>query len=405
MRAIITALSCALLFSAATLTFADYSNTGAETRLGMSLSRLYFLDDFWSIERLRPRVPAIGYSTAIQVLSPVLDRDSSSAYRWTDLAEAFTGAGDHVRAGYCYRRAGELAPHDPQILLAVGDFYFNQGDYRAAVGRFSAVLKLMEAPSGDPLTQNVFVYYERMGIRRQNLMDEAIPDAANARAWLRYLMAQASPAAAGDAWAWLRAHDFEDEPLTIDYTDYLYRKGKFDAAQEAWLSHFAGRRDGYSRLSPVFNGGFEYAFTRAVPDWRFDSIDGVQVRRDHALRFSGEYSLRIDFSGNDNPDFHHVRETVFVEPGAWRFEAHVRTEGITSDRGVGFRIAPLEGKPFAETETLTGTNDWKRLNATVEVPGGTRLLQIEVVRPRSIRIDNQLTGTAWIDDVKLTRIP
>jgi hypothetical protein len=245
-----------------------------------------------------------------------------------------------------------------------------------------------------------------MGVRKNGLLEQAIPDAASARDYLRYLMQEGDTAAVREVWQWMRGKTFDDEPLTIDYVDFLFRKKQFDAAEDAWLQHFAARKDGYSRLSPVFNGGFEYELTRGIPDWHFDGSDGVKVRRDHASRFEGEFSLRVDFSGNDNPDFHEVHQTVFVQPGTYRFEAHARTANITSDQGIGFRIFSVQdGKPLAETEALTGTNDWKRLDTTLEVPRGTSLVSVQLARRRSLRIDNQLTGTAWVDAVKLIRVP
>ena len=336
------------------------------------------------------------------MLGPVLDRDASSAWRWTDLGEVLSGAA----AQYCYRQAGDLAPYDPQILYAIGDFDATHGNQRAALARFAAILGLRNVQGGDNAAHNVFVYYERTGIRKNGRLDEAIPDGPSARAYLRYLMRESAPGDLTGLWQWMRDKSFIDQPLTVEYVDFLFRRKRYDAAQVAWLRGFAGRGDGYSRISPVFNGGFEYELTGGVPDWRLDGLEGVRMRRDHGSRFDGEFSLRIDFSGNDNPDFHHAAQTVFVQPGTWRFEAHARTANITSDQGIRFRIvSPRDGRVLAETEALTGSNDWRRLETTFQIPRGTSLVDVQLARRRSLRIDNQLTGTAWIDAVKLTLVP
>jgi hypothetical protein len=382
---------------------ADYSQPPAQTPRAIRLSSLYLQDDFWPIEQMRPQINRIGYSLSARVLGAVLNRDASSAYRWTDVGEVLTGNGDLQRAEYCYRKAAELAPFDPQILLAAGNFYTTQGKTQAAVALFAGVLKLSN--SGDILTHNVFVYYERLGVRNKGMLEQAIPDASNARAYLRYLIQSAPESSARGVWQWIRKKEYDDDPVTIEYVNFLVEKKQLDSAEDAWLEHFGGRQDGYSRTSPVFNGGFEEEFTGGLPDWHVDGIAGVKVKRDHASRFDGQYSLRVDFTGNDNPDFHHVQQTVFVEPGKYRFEAHARTSEITSEQGVGFRVVSLpEGKTLASTDALTGTNDWKRLDATFEIPRGDRMVAVQFTRRRSIRIDNQLTGTAWIDAVKLTRL-
>ncbi len=402
MRIAVLLFSCSLVVSSAALTLADYSQPTAESPLGIKLSHFYLQDDFSSIENMRPRIGAIGYFAASKVLGAVLNRDASSAYRWTDMAEVLAGEGDRQGAEYCYRRAGALAPHDPQILMAVGNFYVVEGNRQAAVDQFAAVLN--GADHGDVLTNNVFVYYERLGIRENGLLDQAIPDAITARDYMRYLIREVGTDPE-DLWQWTQGKKYSDELLAIDYTNFLLKRRHVDAAEDVWTAGFAGRKDGYSRLSPVFNGGFEYELTGGVPDWRFNGPDNVKVKRDHASRFDGEFALRVDFTGNDNPDFHHIEQTVFVEPGTYRFGAHVRTKDITSDQGVGFRlVSAVNNKTLAETETLTGTNDWKRLSATLEVPRESRLVYVQLMRRRSLRIDNQLNGTAWIDDVRLTRV-
>ena len=56
------------------------------------------------------------------------------------------------------------------------------------------------------------------------------------------------------------------------------------------------------------------------------------------------------------------------------------------------------------TELIAGTTDWKRIEQIVRVPHDTRLLAVQVVRPRSLKFDSLIGGTAWIDDVSLARI-
>ena len=114
--------------------------------------------------------------------------------------------------------------------------------------------------------------------------------------------------------------------------------------------------------------------------------------------------MRIHFEGKENLDYNDVGQVAFVKPGHYRFEAYVRTDGITTDRGVGFHIYDRESSSHLDlrTEELTGTHDWKRLDRVVVVPRETRLLAIEVSRQPSMKFDNQIRGTVWIDSVKLS---
>jgi hypothetical protein len=396
-------LSGALLLGGAGLTVSDYSRISPERTASIRLGRLYLLDDFLAVEDARSKIGNIGLAGAAKVFNPALERNPASAYRWCDVGEALSDNGNEKLAAYCYRRAGELAPDDPNILLAIGDYYARTENPTLAVEPFSRILALTGAPDGDFLTGNVFSYYERIGIRENKLLGPAIPDGVNARAYVRYLMRETNPAAVREVWMWTQDKSYDDDRLTADSVNYLLLKQKIDWAEEGWMRRFSNRSDGYPRSTRLFNGGFERELTGAVLDWHFDGFDGVKVRRDSQTPFEGKYSLRIDFTGNDNPDFHHVTETAFVRPGRYHFEAHVRTSAITGSEGVRFRIQGVNPKMplLAETMAVSGTADWSRLESDFEVPPGTAMVEVEVTRRRSLRIDNQLTGTAWIDSVTL----
>jgi len=53
---------------------------------------------------------------------------------------------------------------------------------------------------------------------------------------------------------------------------------------------------------------------------------------------------------------------------------------------------------------FTGAKLWTDVDYDVVVPLQTRLLQVQVIRQRSLRFDNKLGGTAWIDDLGLQEI-
>ena len=52
-------------------------------------------------------------------------------------------------------------------------------------------------------------------------------------------------------------------------------------------------------------------------------------------------------------------------------------------------------------EQFTGSMPWSLVERDLTVPPQTRLLQIQVVRQASMRFDNKVGGTAWIDDLRL----
>jgi hypothetical protein len=82
----------------------------------------------------------------------------------------------------------------------------------------------------------------------------------------------------------------------------------------------------------------------------------------------------------------------------------VRTERLTTDEGIGFRILDptAASRLDVKTERVTGTSDWRKIDQVFEVRPQTRLIQIQVVRQPSLKFDNNISGTVWIDTVQLT---
>lgn len=101
--------------------------------------------------------------------------------------------------------------------------------------------------------------------------------------------------------------------------------------------------------------------------------------------------------------YNHVSQREVVKPGTYRFEAEMRASEITTDQGVGFRIVDAEdGRRLdVRTERLRGTTDWRRVELRFRTPERTKLVEIQVVREPSLKFDNKISGTVWIDEVVL----
>jgi hypothetical protein len=56
---------------------------------------------------------------------------------------------------------------------------------------------------------------------------------------------------------------------------------------------------------------------------------------------------------------------------------------------------------FASSDNLVGTTGWLEQHAEFTTLADSRLLLVRVVRPVSTKLDNQIAGTVWIDDVRL----
>ena len=141
-------------------------------------------------------------------------------------------------------------------------------------------------------------------------------------------------------------------------------------------------------------------------DWKVTDVSGVQVTRDSRIAHSGTTSLRIDFDGTTNVGYQHITQLAVVPPGRYRFSAFVRSDGVTTDEGVGVRILDAESptRLMAGTQKITGTADWTEIDKIFDVPSSSQSLLIQVFREPSSQFANKIGGSVWIDTVSLTRV-
>jgi hypothetical protein len=60
------------------------------------------------------------------------------------------------------------------------------------------------------------------------------------------------------------------------------------------------------------------------------------------------------------------------------------------------------GKLFLSTENVAGTTGWSTEQGLFKTRAGTHLLIVRIARPASSKLDNQIRGVVWIDQVSLT---
>jgi hypothetical protein len=340
-----------------------------------------------------------GPDGAVELFGEALRRDMASPYRWCDLGEALLEAGQTEQARYCFQRGVELGPHSPQTLLRAANFHFRIGEEQKALPYTSRVLGMTA-----DYDAAVFGSYSRMGVSIEEVLARGIPaDRRAAQSFFRYVLGQGGLREARAAWEWMGAHSFADDRLADQYAAVLVRLGEYQAAVGMWGAQVGPHKEGYPVSNSVYNGSFEREPAGTTFDWRIAPSQSVHAERDAAVASSGRWSLRIRFEGKENVAYSHVSQRVVVKPGAYRFEAELRASEITTDQGVGFRIVDREDarRLDVRTERLRGTTDWRRVELRFRAPERTKLVEIQVVREPSLKFDNKISGTVWIDEVVL----
>ena len=342
-----------------------------------------------------------GNAGAVPVpyLLEALRRDPNAPARWCDTGEAMLRAGRSAAADYCFTRALYLGPHIPPILMQAADFYDSTHRTGRALNNMARVL--MDTSAYDPL---IFAWYSEKQIPVPEVLASGLPPGQRAaEAYLRDLMARGD-AGAGQVWEWTTARGLAGAGLAREYLEYLFAKREYQTAAMACARYLGTRRNGYLESNWIFNGDFERELSDFPMDWRIDAHEGVEVGRDAQVAHTGSQSMRIRFAGRENLEYNGVQQSAYVTPGNYVFEAYVRTENLTTDRGIGFHIYDRESTSRLDVRTkeLTGTRGFTRIALAINVPKATRLLAIVVSRCQSMKFDNQIGGAAWVDSVRLS---
>jgi hypothetical protein len=160
--------------------------------------------------------------------------------------------------------------------------------------------------------------------------------------------------------------------------------------------------------SVIWDGGFETGVFGGL-SWSFPvSPTGVQVGIDSKEKHSGEHSLELGFDGKRNVNFADVCHVTVVQPETrYKFSAWVRTQSLTSDQGIRFRLEWTENRRPAAVDTsdVQGTKDWTRVELPWVAPPDTRQLRVCVARNPSDEYGVRVRGSAWVDDVSLVPDP
>jgi hypothetical protein len=190
----------------------------------------------------------------------------------------------------------------------------------------------------------------------------------------------------------------------------LVAQEKFEEAGTVWrqaIKGNTGSQPGYSGDSLVYDGGFEKDIAGGGFGWRQSDAPGADFDFDTDVKHSGRRSARLTFDGTKNLSYEGLFQFVLVSPSTHYFyQGFLRADQISTESGMRFEILD-PGHPRdldVLTQNETGTLPWTLEQADFTTGPKTRLIAIRVVRKPSVRLDNKLRGTVWIDDVSLAPV-
>jgi len=341
---------------------------------------------------------------AISYYQRAVSLNPRSPYYKLDLAGALEMQGNIEEADNSFRAAQAAYPISAEVSWKYGNFLLRQERLPEAYAQIHRAA--MVDPRLIPLAVSR-VWHSNPDVHL--LLDQVLPDTAEAyAAALSYLADEQEATAALEVWHRLVAKDPHTDPkLAFKLSDMLVAQERFDDAGTVWrqaVTNEPGPSPSYSGNSLVYDGGFEKDISGGGFGWRLSDSEGVDFDFDTDTKHSGSRSARLIFDGSKNLLYEGLYQYVLVSPATrYRFQGFLRTDSISTESGMRFEV--LDPKDMQHVDVTspneTGTLPWTLEQIDFTTGPKTHLLVIRLLRKPSVRLDNKLRGTLWVDDVSL----
>ena len=228
----------------------------------------------------------------------------------------------------------------------------------------------------------------------------SVMDAKHLSTYLDWLMKWSMTEKSLTVWHAMADAVEPEKETALRYADFLLHKKRIDTAKKIWRK--------YTGPADLTNPGFETEYTGKGFDWCYwnEEYGNIEVMRvKHDVR-EGDYSLRLQFNGRENIDFHHYYQIFATDPlSSYRLTYAWKSHGITTDQGFFMEILGYDaGVLYASGPQITGTHGWREESIEFVTPEKCRAGIIRLRRLPSLRFDSKIRGTLWLDDFRLEKI-
>jgi|SRR5271157_661050 len=329
---------------------------------------------------------------------------------WRSLAMALQFEGRTEESLACLRRADALAPRLPALQWDVANAFLLHGEVAEAFRHFKVVLA-GSTEYNAILFNTVWEASHDAG----QILSQAIPESVPVEfSYLYYLLGRSQFDDAHSVWKRIVASPDRFAPAqAAGYLDKLITARRPAEAWQVWedlrSKGAIGQLEHPTDQNLVINGDFEQEALNLGFDWRIvpapDTYAGIDTTRHH----SASHSLLVQFSGKGNINYENAFQWVRVSPGrSYRLSAFLRTQGITTDSGPRLMVQDTyDPKALTQfSEDLEGSStSWSQVTLDFKTGPRTELLTVGLARLPSQKLDNQIAGRVWLDDVNLAPLP
>jgi tetratricopeptide (TPR) repeat protein len=342
----------------------------------------------------------------VTYLTRAVTIDPRSANYWMALAGAYESAGRIQQARDAFHTALQDYPASAEAHWRFGSFLLRQGETKQAYAEIHFALQ-----NDSRLIPLAISRVWPATHDADALLNDVLPKSVDSQQEALEAFSsdnQIEPALA--VWNYM-VKSGETIPINTVFLleDALVKVRRSDDAREVWRQALiASGQPGEANTgsSLVFNGGFEYDATSGGLDWVLVPTPGVNFDYDTANPHSGKRALRLTFDGEQNPTLQIASQTVAVQPNTrYHFEGYIRTSGVTTESGLHFFIAFAgAAQPPIILDNFTGDHPWEKQIADFTTPSDDHLLLVQLYRPKSVRFNSNLAGSAWVDDISIVPI-
>lgn len=329
---------------------------------------------------------------------------------WINLGGAAEFSGHISEAEKYLREADYLAPRIPMYQWRIANFYLLHGNVSEAFAHFNKVLA-----GTREYDQAVFGTAWKASGDAPQILQQLVPKDLPAEfSYLYFLVAAKRFSESADVWKRILDTPGKFQPNEVNgYIENLVWNRRPEEAFEVWQDL---QKKGLLRISApkadrdvITNGSFEDDLLNTGFTWRISPAEDVFAGLDTTNYHSASHALLVLFSGKQNLDYRNVYQYVKVEPGKnYRLQAFLKADRITTDSG-----PRLEVRDFYEpgaldkfTDDVTGsTESWSSVLLDFRTGPKTELVAVILARLPSAKLDNQIAGKVWLDDVSLTPLP
>jgi tetratricopeptide (TPR) repeat protein len=327
---------------------------------------------------------------------------------WADLATTCDFVGDTPCSDAAFERARNLNPMTPLLQWMVANHYVLTNRAQESFPYFRKLLEM----SPDYLAPT-FRLLLRVTADPQQIYAGVVPDGKDPSpryAFLTFLSTTGDFEGAMQIWKLMIAGpDNSPEPLSVKpFLDSLIEHNQIQDASVVWgdlaQRGLVPKRDSAEAGNLLYNGNFQGQPLNTGFDWRYNEASDLLYDFSDTQGPHGGKCLRIDFPVGRNEDYELLNQVVLVAPNTrYQLTAQVRSEDLTSDSGPRLRVREL-GCPDCPTYTSSptlGTTPWHPLEVTFTTREHAQAVRISFWRPLGQMPPRDISGTVWLDEVRL----